>query len=150
MPVPPGYRVEDRPDSGLLIGGGVLLGISYLGAILIASGDDFENGTGWLAVPVVGPWAAIGARTFSCSAVTVETTRRCVDRAFDEVQTITFITVDGLVQATALGLLIAGVASRRTELVRNDVKLGGLELRDVRFGAAPGQGRLNLGLSAQF
>ncbi len=62
-----------------------------------------------MAVPLIGPWAAIGARSFACSAATVETTKKCVDRAFDEVTTITFMTVDGLVQATAVGLMIAGV-----------------------------------------
>ncbi len=150
LPIPPGYHVETSTNSGLVIGGGVLFGIGYLTGLLVASSEDFGNGTSWLAVPIIGPWAAIGARSFTCSAATVETTKKCVNRAFDEVETITFMTVDGLVQATAVGLIIAGIASQKSELVRNDIKLGGLELRDVGFDLAPRRERLELGLHGRF
>jgi hypothetical protein len=150
LPIPPGYHVETHANSGLVIGGSVLWGIGYVTGLLVASGDDFGNGTSWLAVPLIGPWAAIGARSFACSAATVETTKKCVDRAFDEVETITFMTVDGLVQATAVGLVIAGLASRKSELVRNDLKLGGLELEDVGFDVSPRHERLELGLHGRF
>jgi hypothetical protein len=150
LPVPPGYRVETSGNSGLLIGGGLLFGIGYITGLVVASSEDFGNGTSWLAVPVIGPWAAIGARSFECSAATVETTRRCVNRAFDEVELITLIAVDGLVQATSVGLIIAGLASRKSELVRSDIKLGGLELEDVGFDVSPRRERLELGFHGRF
>jgi hypothetical protein len=150
LPIPPGYHVETSSNSGLVIGGGVLFGVGYLAGLLVAAGDDFGNGSSWLAVPLIGPWAAIGARSFACNAATVETTKKCVNRAFDEVETITFMTVDGLVQATAVGLMIAGAVSRNSELVRNDLKLGSLELEDVGFDIAPRSERLELGFHGRF
>lgn len=123
-----------------MIGGALLFGASYGGALLLASGEDFENGTGWLALPVFGPWAAVGARDFSCGPVTAATTNKCVSDAFDEVGTIVFIAIDGLVQATSVGLLIAGAASGKEELVRDDLKVGFVPplpgRRDARFGVS--------------
>ncbi len=123
LPVPPGYHVEERSASGLLIAGTTLFAVSYAAALLIASGDDFGNGSGWLAAPVIGPWAAISARDFSCGTSSVESTKKCVNDAFAEVRTIVFITVDGLVQATSVGLLLAGATSGHQELVRDGLKV---------------------------
>ena len=143
MPVPPGYRVVERPASGLLIGGISLFAASYAVGLLVAAGEDFENGTAWLAVPLIGPWAAIGARDFSCGPVTAQTTNKCVSNAFDEVETIVFIAVDGLVQAAAAGLLIAGAASSQKELVRKDIKVGFVP-------PTPGRNDWRLGMGGAF
>jgi hypothetical protein len=103
----------------------------------MASAEDFDNGTSWLAVPVVGPWAAIGARSFGCSSISSQT-NQCVDDAFNEVETIVFMAVDGLVQAAGAGLLIAGATSGQQELLRQDIKVGV---------APPLPGRRNAGLA---
>jgi hypothetical protein len=91
----------------------------------------------------LGPWVAVGSRDFSCGPVTAATTNQCVKDAFEEVETIVIIAVDGLVQATGVGLLIAGLASKKKELVRNDIKLGLLP-------PAPGRRDFGLGLSGAF
>ncbi len=146
LPVPPGYRVEERSASGLLIAGTTLFGAGYAVALLIAGAEDFSNGTGWLAVPVIGPWAAISSRDFTCDTTAipgVDPTKRCVNDAFSEVRTIVFITVDGLVQATSVGLLLAGATSSQKELVRDDIKVA---LRPP----LAGQRDWRLGLSGAF
>ena len=68
LPVPPGYRVVNRSASGLTIGGGLTFLASYAGALGLAASQKFENGTAYAALPLVGPWAAIGGRTFKCKA----------------------------------------------------------------------------------
>lgn len=120
MPIPPGYVVERRAATGLIAGGLVTLLVSYTAAIVIGAGQDFENGTGWLAAPIIGPWGAIGARTFRCS-VPLEQSRKCVNQAFDEVELLVFMTADGLIQATGATLFVIGLASGHKELVRQDL-----------------------------
>lgn len=124
-PVPPGYHVESRPATGLIVSGALTLSVGYVAALGIGLDGGFDQGNGWLAVPVVGPWAAIGARSFSCEAETVDDARECFDGAYDEATTIAILAVDGMIQATGLVILFAGLASGRDELVRDDaVKLG--------------------------
>ncbi|MBI2389082.1 MAG: hypothetical protein HYV09_05640 [Deltaproteobacteria bacterium] len=59
-PVPPGYRVVRRSNDGLVRWGWIGLGVSYgLGAIV---GLGANNGGGWMALPVLGPWAYLAMR----------------------------------------------------------------------------------------
>jgi hypothetical protein len=124
-----------RSNSGLVIGGLLTLLTSYGAGIALAAGEGFENGTGYMAIPVVGPWVAIGGRKFKCTAriqATVEAAQRslnsCVSRAFDEVTTIVFITIDGLLQATGAALFFVGLGSGHDELVRDDLRAAVLPL----------------------
>jgi len=131
LPVPPGYRVVDRAASGLTIGGGLTFVASYLAGLGLAATQSFENGTGYVAIPVAGPWAAIGGRTFRCkvsvatsavSSTAVQSAiNKCVGFAFDEVTTVVFLTADGLVQATGAAIFFIGLASGYQELVRADL-----------------------------
>ncbi|HEX2871702.1 MAG TPA: hypothetical protein VHP33_10605 [Polyangiaceae bacterium] len=131
LPVPPGYRVVDRSASGLTIGGGLTFLASYVAGLGLAASQSFDNGTAYAAIPVAGPWAAIGGRTFKCK-VSVATSsvssvalqkaiNKCVGVAFDEVTTVVFLTADGLVQATGAVLFFIGLASGYQELVREDL-----------------------------
>jgi len=103
----------------LIYGGLSTLLIAYTTAIVFGAGADVKDGTGWLAVPVIGPWAAIGARSYHCSNDPT-LANQCVSGAFSEVQTIAILSADAVVQATGAVLFIAGLASGRDELVRND------------------------------
>jgi hypothetical protein len=146
VPIPRGYHVEHRPATGLLVTGGVTLGVGYLTALGIGLHYEFDNGTGWTALPIVGPWAAIGARSFECDVNgidgvdgiddlddinTEETAReaeRCIGRAQSEALGIALLAVDGMIQATGAILLVAGMASGVDELVWDG-------LSDVRVSA---------------
>lgn len=94
--------------------------IAYTTAIVLGASADFKDGTGWLVVPVVGPWAAIGARSYHCTNDPL-LANQCVSGAFNEVQTIAILSADAVVQATGAVLFIAGVASGHDELVRSDL-----------------------------
>ncbi len=138
LPVPPGYKVERRSANGLIIGGVASLLVGYVTAIAVGGGDDFKNGTGWVVLPVVGPWAAIGARSYHCdnSALDVlqaqKAANQCVRGAFNEVQTIAILSADAVVQATGAVLFLAGLASGEDQLVRTD--LAGLQLTPRQVG----------------
>ncbi|HEY4102651.1 MAG TPA: hypothetical protein VGM44_02130 [Polyangiaceae bacterium] len=123
LPVPPGYRVEHRAASGLIAGGLVTLIVSYGAGIAVGVGDHFNDGTGWTVVPVIGPWAAIGARSFHCDNDPLKA-NQCVKDAFSEVQTIAILSADAVVQATGAVLFFAGLGSGRDELVRSDLETG--------------------------
>lgn len=132
VPVPRGYHVERRPATGLLVTGGVTLGVGYLTALGIGLHHEFSDGMGWTALPVLGPWAAIGARDFDCNVsgiddvdniddinteTTAEEAERCIRRAQSEAISIALLAVDGMIQATGAILLVAGLASGVDELV---------------------------------
>lgn len=142
LPVPPGYRVVQRSATGLTAGGGVTFGVAYAAALGLAATQNFENGTAYTAIPVIGPWAAIGGRTFKCKTSKLPATtdtaaaqkaitsaiNKCVGTAFDEVVTVVFLTADGLVQATGAVLFFVGLASGYEELVRKDLPKASVEV----------------------
>ena len=121
LPVPPGYRVEHRSANGLIAGGLATLSVAYIAALTVGVGDGFKDGTGWTVVPVVGPWAAIGARSFHCTNDPLKA-NDCVKNAFSEVQTIAILSADAVVQATGTVLFLAGLGSGEDELVRSDLE----------------------------
>jgi hypothetical protein len=120
LPIPVGYRVEHRAANGLIYGGLATLVIAYSTAIVVGASAKFEDGTGWLVMPVIGPWAAIGARSYHCKNDPL-LANQCVSGAFSEVQTIAILSADAVVQATGAVLFVAGLASGRDELVRTDL-----------------------------
>lgn len=119
MAIPPGYHVEHRPAVGLIAGGLVTLGVAYGTALVFAATAD-GDGRGWLAVPVIGPWAAIGARSYHCSNDPL-LANKCISGAFSEVQTIAILSADAVVQAAGAVLFVVGLASGQDELVRSDL-----------------------------
>lgn len=125
VPVPEGYRVESKANNGLVIGGFLTLLVGYSSAFIVGMGNDFENGTGWLAVPVVGPFAALASRENPCAGINVEEAdledAECIEAALDEAQLIAFMTVDGIVQLVGATLTLIGATTGTTQLVRHDV-----------------------------
>lgn len=122
MPVPPGYQVVYRPATGLLAGGFIGMGASYGAALIVGATQGFGNATGWLALPIAGPWLAIAERQYEqCRTATVQQARRCVSKAVGEVQFITFVAVDGVFQLASSMLILAGALSGKDELIRQDL-----------------------------
>lgn len=118
-PIPSGFHVADRPTSPLVIVGGVMFGVSYgtslLGGIEALVGGRSYKGCpsdGWLALPIVGPFAA-----------SIELDGRvgtgCADP--EGFQTAIY-RLDGVVQLVGSVLLFAGVASSGPTLVKDAAK----------------------------
>jgi hypothetical protein len=121
MPVPPGYVAQTRANSGLIAAGLVGLGVTYVAGLVVASGEDFGNGTSWALVPVIGPWGAIGARRYNCKANDIPAAKKCVKAAVAEVRSVTFLAVDGIGQLASAVVFVAGLLSSSDELVREDL-----------------------------
>ena len=122
MPVPPGYKVVTRPATGVITGGAVGLAASYATAVIFGAAQSFDNASGWLAAPIIGPWLAITERDYGqCKTANVQEARSCVTRAVHEVQYITFVAVDGVFQMATGFLLLAGLLSSKEELIRQDL-----------------------------
>lgn len=132
--IPPGYRLDERPRMGLVVGGLLTWGAAYAVGFAVAASNSFGNGTSWLAVPLVGPWAAIGARGNPCeiSGVHQVPTQECVNAALNEASHISLLLLDGLVQLVGASLFVVGMAAKKKELVRKDV--AGWSLVPVRHG----------------
>jgi hypothetical protein len=123
-PPPPGYHVEDRPRTGLVIAGSVVAGIPYFFSVMTAMAARNDNATGWLFLPVVGPWMTMGQRNYGCNSVdnanqSTSQSLQCVGDIF----VVMGLIADGVLQATGATLLLVGVAAGKPTLVRDDQSL---------------------------
>jgi hypothetical protein len=144
-PVPPGYQLESTALSGLITGGLITLIAGYGAAVAVGTANDFEEGTGWLAVPVIGPWGAMGARKLTCDADEFQRTQ-CTEAAVDELTMFAFLAVDGLIQGAGAALILGGAIGRQRQLVRADLTTTAAAVPTVvpRFGLGRGAARFEL------
>lgn len=119
--MPRGYHVEKRAASGLIVTGLLTLSTGYAVGLGIGLDRGFDGSLGWLAVPVLGAWPALAGRDIQCAAETVEQAKKCLYDASNEATTVALVAIDGMVQTTGLVLLLAGLASGHSELVRDGV-----------------------------
>ena len=137
-PIPPGYHAETRIRSGLVVGGAVTFGCLYLLSVLVGaaisdanksrsayggSSSSSDNGD-FLFVPVAGPFLQMTKTESSSGNVT--------------------LAIDGIAQAAGATMLIVGLTSPKTVLVRND--LGSVQVLPMKMGQDGG----GLGLVGTF
>ena len=115
-PVPPGYHPAQRTRTGLIVGGAVLFGVFYLISAFVASvsSDSGNSGNNALWLPGVGPFIQM-ANTSSATGNLV-------------------LVIDGAAQSGGLAMLIYGIVSPKTVLVRNDLATTPLVL-PIRVGS---------------
>jgi hypothetical protein len=109
-PIPPGYHVETKMRTGLVIGGSVMFGTGYLISAAIGA-SAIEGGSSELAplfVPVVGPFITLGTFDFDGDFGGLAFTIIGIP-----------LILDGLVQTGGIIMLIAGLASPKTILKRD-------------------------------
>jgi hypothetical protein len=110
-PIPAGYHKVSHVRVGLIVGGAVTFGVTYLltalsGALVSDVGNATNCGTSCssakpLLIPLAGPWIVLPNVTSTATG------------SF-------FLVLDGLVQAAGVGMLIGGIAAQKTDLVRDD------------------------------
>ena len=138
-PAPFGYVDRYRMNTPLVVAGGLTLGLTYVAALARGGQDGFKNGMGGLAVPIVGPWIAIGSRKIDCQ-VTVETgvgglddidttTDEATECFAKEAANIAVLTGMGIGQLIGATLLAAGLIDRRHYYLRAD--LAGVSISPV-------------------
>lgn len=119
---PPGYVLEEQTRRALVIPGVAVVGALYItGIITTGVLQDFPNKTGFLAIPVAGPWITLVSRETSCDDPNVETTidgsLECdEDKALDRL-----LILDGLLQAVGTALIVTGFTWTKSVWVREDL-----------------------------
>lgn len=128
MPVIPGYRLESEMRTGLVFGGLTVFAIPYVAGLVAAAASGFPKESGWLALPLAGPFVAMGGRTIDCSFTNLTTTDNvqakeadCRSKAVKEIRVVALLTVSGLMQTAGAILTIAGLATQDKSLVRKDL-----------------------------
>jgi hypothetical protein len=138
-PIPAGYRLEEHPRRGLVTAGWVLTGIGYGIALIAATSADFQNHSGWLAVPVAGPWLTLGRRDYACEDRNenedpdASESAECVGEIF----VVMGLILDGMIQTAGGTLLLIGYVSQKQELVREQPAL---HIAPTRVGSGYGIG----------
>jgi hypothetical protein len=130
-PIPPGYHADTRIRTGLVVGGAVTFGVMYLFSVLAGAvindvadqpdyyGSSTKNERGdFLFVPVLGPFLQM-TKTKSSSGNTM-------------------LVIDGVAQAAGATMLIVGITSPKTVLVRND--LAEVRVTPMQVGTGNGVG----------
>jgi hypothetical protein len=101
-PVPVGYHSVERVPKGLFIGGAATFGSLYLlSALLAAMGDLNSSRHDAMYIPAIGPFLVLSQGVPQ--------------------DTVVIFALDGIGQTAGLAMLVAGLASRTTVAVRNDV-----------------------------
>jgi hypothetical protein len=108
QPIPPGYHPVQHIRKDLVIAGASLFGSLYLISALVAAGNgDANQGTSnpaaALWVPGVGPFIQMTQTGSEVAGV--------------------FLAIDGIIQVGGLTMFTIGLASPKTDLVRNDFGL---------------------------
>jgi hypothetical protein len=111
-PAPQGYQLVERPRRGLVIAGALALGIPYAISVSVAAGGQYNSTTGWLLIPVVGPWiTAARIEDDHCD----DTTGSC-GNAQGERGLAAF---DGIAQAAGAAMLVVGMTVPKRLWVRD-------------------------------
>ena len=114
-----GYTVEEGPASSMLVIGGIGVGIPYATGLGIAAVQGFENGSGWLAAPVIGPWLALSGRRDPCAeAKKKQEFDTDVGKCVGEPMVRGMLVLDGVLQAAGAVVMIVGASSTETHLVK--------------------------------
>jgi hypothetical protein len=136
-PVPPGYHVETRDRSGLVLGGAVLLGASYVPTAAAAAVCEQEHcgGTAGLFVPVVGPLIAALAHDTSGRRAEAGGPGR-------DVVWLGLMSVDFAAQAGGATMLVLGLTLQPKQVLVEDEPLvaGHVRLVPMRVAGATGLG----------
>ena len=107
------YREVKKARTGLIIGGSVMLAVGYGIAASIAGANDFNDVTGWLAVPIAGPFITMGAHDYgNCG-----TDSSCALVGLGDFFATIGLVLNGLVQVGGATMLIVGAAVPTKERV---------------------------------
>lgn len=109
---PPGEPSGAGASSTLLVIGGLVLGLPYATGIGIGASESFENGSGWLAAPVAGPWLSLSARRDPCAdSEQKQEFDSDVGKCVAEPLVRGMLVLDGVLQATGALILIIGASA---------------------------------------
>ena len=108
-----GFHLESRHMTGFYLVGGLLLAMGHAGGLVVAANAGFDNGSAWMAVPIVGPYVgAVKARDLGhCGAFDPPTRTRQECNASIELPGLVALAV---IQIIGAALLPFGTLRRQT------------------------------------
>ncbi len=125
---PPGYEMRTRFNGPLLVGGGIVMGMTYATSLIYGAGQKFENGLGALAFPVFGPWMALGSRDFTCDVNTdgsvsdIEDSQEEAEACIaNQTATAGILVGLGVGQLVGASLMTIGLLDRERQWLRTDI-----------------------------
>ncbi|MES1184872.1 MAG: hypothetical protein ABUL60_13745 [Myxococcales bacterium] len=116
-PIPAGYQVRQEIRRGPVIAGAIVMGVPWTFSVIGASAADFEDMSGFLLLPGVGPWLMLlagGANDVDCGL-------RDDFCARDRSGLRGVLLLDGMVQSAGAVMLTIGLLYPRGYLVPNVV-----------------------------
>lgn len=130
LPPPAGYVLRRTVKRPLIVTGAGSFVALYSASIAYGASEGFQGGLGALAVPVLGPWIALGTRNFECEVEAsadlnqaASGVNRCIAA---EAKTVGLLVGLGIGQVVGGALLAAGLIDRKKQWVRAD--LAGLQI----------------------
>jgi hypothetical protein len=118
--IPAGYRLRQQPRRGLIIGGSIMTGVPWVFSVTGAVGNDFEDNSGFLLIPAIGPWLMLatgGASDRDCASSSTDGYCSGGDRSGLRA----ILVLNGLVQTGGAAMFALGLKYPRKRLIRQDV-----------------------------
>lgn len=110
-----GYVLDERRRWWMIILGGALFGIGYVGSIAVGGDHDFDNGFGFTPIPLAGPWITMATHDDECLDEDF-----CVEDSSVDAQ----LGALGVLQLAGAVLLPIGLMSTKQVWIRKDLALG--------------------------
>ncbi len=110
-PLPEGYHIEERANRGLVGSGAALVAVPYLIGAFGALSVQGDGSSGYLAIPVLGPWLTLGSRQSSCGEIG-EPSPGGFNCFMDRAGTGLLI-ASGVMQGLGAGLIALGLVNTR-------------------------------------
>ncbi len=108
-------------NTGLMVGGLVTFGTMYGISIGYGASQNFEQGLGAVAVPLLGPWLALAQRDFSCPFdPSAAGAVACQQKTVDEAATLAVLSGLGIGQMVGATLTVIGILDSEALWVRAD------------------------------
>jgi len=123
FPPPPGYIEKKRFNGGLFGVGAAVFLTSYAIGAGYAGATGFQQGAGWVLLPVIGPFVAATQRNFDCGGTpsTPAEVERCQRQTISEAGAVAVLAGVGVGQLLGGSLLVAGLLDRSRIWVREDL-----------------------------
>jgi hypothetical protein len=134
--IPPGYHVEERKRKGLIVAGAVVTGVFWTFSVTGAVAADYEDNSGFLLIPVLGPWLMLatgGANDPPCDDV-----GGGLEVCESNAPLRAILVLDGLAQTAGGLMFVLGMANPSKRLVRDDVTVGVVPMKVGRTGQGLG------------
>lgn len=139
FPPPPGYTEKVKRNVGLITAGTIVFASTYALGIGAAGATGFKNQSGWVALPVAGPFIAASQRDFDCgNPSTPAAVQACQRETVSEAGAVAVLAGIGVGHVLGMTMLIAGLLDKQRLWVRED-------LVSVNVHVGPGSGFFQVG-----